>query len=169
MAAISVPCRYQAERGKRRPRGFEPRGPLRGGPARSANEPRTPPKTTSQRSTWTRTRKGAINKSPMVVTGLGQFARGQFARGQFAHASFDHSPFPGCIFIRHSFHSIVSCFHKLFWQLLPLDFFPSNSTSFHAPSSSPFVCCTRYASRYVVKPPDGAHNYDITFFTSPRR
>ena len=69
VAAIRVPHWSQEEREKRRPRGFEPQGPLRGGPerpaddpqrkprgglfggpARSANEPQTPPKTSSQRS-----------------------------------------------------------------------------------------------------------------------
>ena len=69
VAAIRAPRWNQEEWGKRRPRGSDPRGPLRGGPerpaddpqrkpqgglcggpGRSANEPQTPPKTTSQRS-----------------------------------------------------------------------------------------------------------------------
>ena len=82
VAAIRVPRWNQAEWGTRRPRGFEPRGPLLGGPerpaddpqrkprgglcggpGRSANDTQTPHKTTSQRSTGTRMRKGANDKT----------------------------------------------------------------------------------------------------------
>ena len=69
VAAIRAPRWCQEEWGKRRPRGSEPRGPLRGGPertaddpqrkprgglcggpARSADDPQTPPERTSQQS-----------------------------------------------------------------------------------------------------------------------
>ena len=44
VAAIRVPCWYWLEEGKKRqPRGYEPRGTLRGGPERSAHEPRRKP------------------------------------------------------------------------------------------------------------------------------
>ena len=45
VAAIRVPRRYRRdEREARRPRGVTPRGPLRGGPERSANDPQRNPR-----------------------------------------------------------------------------------------------------------------------------
>ena len=44
VAAIHAPRWNQEEWGKRRPRGFEPRGPLRGGPERPADDPQRKPR-----------------------------------------------------------------------------------------------------------------------------
>ena len=52
VTSIKVPRRYQrALLEERRSRWNDPRGPLRGGPARSASGPQTPPKKTTQQST----------------------------------------------------------------------------------------------------------------------
>ena len=70
VAAIRVPRWNQEEWGKRRPRGSNPRGPLRGGPERSARDPQTPPKTTSQRSNGGggEQEKPRKSKRPIVIT-----------------------------------------------------------------------------------------------------
>ena len=88
VAAIRAPRRYQRDEWEtRRPRGSEPRGPLRGGPersagdpqrnprgglcggpARSANDTQTPPKTSRAKADGGRAGKAGEKKSPTVVT-----------------------------------------------------------------------------------------------------
>ena len=89
MAAIHAPRWCQEEWEKRRPRGSDPQGPLRGGPERSADDPRreprgglcggpgrsandtqTPPKTTSQRPNGGdgQQEKPLRSKRPIIVT-----------------------------------------------------------------------------------------------------
>ena len=88
VAAIRVPRRYQhGILGTRQPRGSNPRGPLRGGPERSANDPQrkprggqcggparsakeplTPPKASRAKTDGGRSGKAAEKKSPTVVT-----------------------------------------------------------------------------------------------------
>ena len=73
MAAQRVPGWYwylPEEGEKRQPRWFEPRGPLRGGPARSAKEPQTPSTKTSQhKSNEGKGREGGEKtRRPTIVT-----------------------------------------------------------------------------------------------------
>ena len=52
MAAIRAPRRYEPVLlEERRPRGNDPRGPLRGDPERSAKDPQTPSKSTTENTT----------------------------------------------------------------------------------------------------------------------
>ena len=88
MAAIRAPRRYQhGGLETRRPRGSIPRGPLRGGPERPANDPQrkprgglcggpgrsakdpqTPPKTSREKTNGGNPRKEAQDKRPTVIT-----------------------------------------------------------------------------------------------------
>ena len=88
MVVIGVPRRYQHGQWEaRHPRGNNPRGPLRGGPersandlqrnprgglcggpARSANEPQTQPKTSQVKTNGGRARKGERDERPILVT-----------------------------------------------------------------------------------------------------
>ena len=64
-----VPRRYHRdERETRQPRGSNPRGTQRGGPARSAKEPPTPPKTSQAKTDGERTGKAGERTRPTVVT-----------------------------------------------------------------------------------------------------
>ena len=88
VAAIRAPRRYQRDEWETRlPRGTIPRGPLRGGPARSAGDPQrkprgglcggpgrsakdpqTPPKTSREKTNGGNPRKEAQDKRPTVIT-----------------------------------------------------------------------------------------------------
>ena len=69
VAAIRLPHWFRHDVWeKRRPRGNDPRGPLRGGPARSANDPQTPPKISRSKTNNGRAGKAAEKARPTVVT-----------------------------------------------------------------------------------------------------
>lgn len=88
VASMKGPQRYRhGEWEERRPRGSNPRGPLRGGPerpaddprrtpqgglcggpGRSVKEPRTPPNTSHVETNGGTTRNGARDKRPIIVT-----------------------------------------------------------------------------------------------------
>ena len=69
MAFIRVPRRYRhGEREERLPRGSDPRGPLRGGPERSAKETQTPPQASHWRTCLGRRRKDVKGQRPTIVT-----------------------------------------------------------------------------------------------------